>query len=149
MGPVTNSAGGTIQGNVAVMARNSALSLANAGVITGGSSLGAGISFSRIGTITNEAGGTITDAIGIGSDNIAVSLGGSQSSITNAGTILGTGTAGHGVTLAFDGILDNQVGATIDGQTGVAMTGKDGTVANAGTIVGQGGGPRPGWRPAS
>ena len=139
MGPVTNSAGGTIQGNVAVMARNSALSLANAGVITGGSSLGAGISFSRIGTITNEAGGTITGAIGIGSDTTAVSLGGSQSSITNAGTILGTGTAGHGVTLAFDGILDNQVGATIDGQTGVAMTGKDGTVANAGTIAGQGG----------
>jgi len=139
MGSVTNSAGGTIRGNVAVAALNSALSLVNAGVITGGSSQGAGVSFSRIGTIANQAGGTISGATGIVSANIAVSLGGGQSTLTNAGTILGTGTAGHGVTLAFGGILDNLAGGTISGQTGVAMTGKAGTVVNAGTIVGMGG----------
>ncbi len=139
LGSVTNSASGTIQGNVAVMAKNSPLSLVNAGVITGGSSLGAGVSFSRIGTITNQAGGTITGAIGIGSDNTGVSGGGSRTTITNAGTILGTGTAGHGVTLAFAGTVDNRAGGRIEGQTGVTMTGKYGTVTNAGTIVGQGG----------
>lgn len=119
---ITNSASGTILGNVFGVGAGNVLTVTNFGLIK--STVEAAVDGTGVVTVTNA--GTIMGAQGVRSSNFA--------SVTNtrSGLIQGTGSgifSSAGARVTNDGI--------IKGTTGVDIAG--GTVTNAGTIVGSGG----------
>ena len=136
-------AGGTIQ-NGALGSSSGMIRSDETGIfLTGG-----------IGTVTNDGtiigaagrgvflqdGGTLTNAAGtatIDGGFVGVAIYNAGGSLTNAGTIENTGTAGLGVQL-YAGNVVNQAGAQIGGVYGVGFVAHAmaGTLTNAGTIIG-------------
>jgi outer membrane autotransporter protein len=118
-GNVTNQAGGTITGGVnGVLFLNSGRSAAtvtNAGTITGTSGAGVSMGFSaspaNAASLTNLRGGIIT-----GTTGVYIYTGPEPVTITNAGTITGTG----GTAIQFVGISDFN---TLILQTGSVLNG--------------------------
>ena len=62
-----------------------------------------------------------------------------QTTITNSGSLIGTGASSVGVFLNGGGMLTNQATGLVTGAIGVSVRGAAGTVTNAGTVVGSGG----------
>jgi filamentous hemagglutinin len=86
------------------------------------------------GQFTNASTGTVSGATGIYNEP----LGNAAVSISNAGTIIGTGKSGTGVSLSGAAALTNLVSGTITGSlTGVSLSAS--TLANAGLIQGRDG----------
>jgi hypothetical protein len=83
------------------------------------------------GYVSNQSGGTIAGA----SSGIYFST--AAGTVVNAGDVVGTGTAGHGIFLAAGGTVTNEGTATVSGTgtNAIDVTGGAGTVFNAGTIV--------------
>jgi predicted ribosome-associated RNA-binding protein Tma20 len=128
-GSVTNQSGGAISGEYGIYGRNAAVTVVNAGTITGSiagnATLGSGVRLLVGGNVTNQSGGAISGgSYGIFNANAVV----------NAGTIAGNATSGVGV-LLFAGSVTNQSGGTISGDYGILSFGAV-TVVNAGTITG-------------
>ena len=67
---------------------------------------------------------------------LGIDLASSGSTVTNWGTIGGTGAAGVGVLLQNGGTVTNRSSGSISGYVGVAVEGSAGTVTNAGSITG-------------
>jgi len=128
---VTNQSGGTVTGYRAVYGSTGAVTVVNAGAITGAATAaGTGVTLGAGGAVTNMAGGTISGAGGINGRSAAMS-------VNNAGLI--SGAANNGVYVGNGGVVTNQASGTITGATGV--DGPDGvlTISNAGDIAGLGG----------
>jgi hypothetical protein len=91
--------------------------------------------------VTNRA--SVASGALITAPSIAVDISGSAGTVTNYGTISGTGTSGSGVHLYAGGTVtngaDGATAALITGaDSGVNITGAAGTVTNAGTITATG-----------
>jgi antigen 43 len=128
-GNVTNQSGGAISGYDGIFGRAAALTVVNAGSITGSATyrLGTGIDLAAGGSVTNQIGGAIS-----GSDGIYGELG--AVTVVNAGSIAG---GIFGVYLNAGGSVTNQSGGTISGGTeGIYGYESAVTVVNAGTITG-------------
>jgi outer membrane autotransporter protein len=140
-GTVTNQPGGTITGGTnGVHARSGSATVTNAGAITG--TAGNGIFLQQgDGSVANQAGGTIRG--GVDGVKIYGGGGGGVGTVTNAGSITGTGgtgvSIGSGASPITTASLTNLRGGTITGTTGVYAFGTNTTVTNAGTITGTGG----------
>ncbi len=69
--------------------------------------------------------------------SLGIDLNPSGSTVTNGGTIVGTGPAGTGILLPNGGVVTNLSGGSISGYVGVDVGGGAGTVTNAGSITGR------------
>jgi len=132
-GTVTNGSPGNalahIQGGQTGIYASAAITVTNSGTI------GAyrAISLLAGGTITN----TGTDAVITGS-GIGIYTNHTPATVTNQGTILGTGTFSSGIVLLSGGSITNQGTASyIGGQSSSVFAAQGGTIANEGTIVSQ------------
>jgi outer membrane autotransporter protein len=161
-GTVANQSGATITGGThGVYARlGPPTTVTNAGAITG--TAGNGIYLRVGGSVANQTGGTITGGVnGVylkqsvygsssvanqaggaivgGVDGVKIATVGGISTVTNAGSI--TGTGGTGVSVVEPSLVSvtNRAGGTITGVTGVYANGQNVTVTNAGNITGTGG----------
>jgi hypothetical protein len=134
-GTVVN--GATISGVlVGVFATGGAGFVTNSGTVQGTGKYGAGIYLQDGGAVANLS--TSAAALISGGDSGVKILGGAGT-VTNSGTIRGSGTYGDGVYLGAGGSVGNAQGGLIEGAArGVAMLGSVGTVANYGTITGGG-----------
>lgn len=139
-GTITNDAGGSITGYLglfAAYASGNAISISNAGLLSGQSDCGCGQGVYLFGeaTVTNLASGTIR-----GSSAILAEYGATLT-VSNAGTLAGNATysTGHGVWAYADSDITNQAGGVISGYTGVGLFSTANTLRNAGTIIGSGG----------
>ena len=132
-GSVTNQSGARISGLTGVYGGYElALSVVNAGSITGNTttSAGNGIYLQAGGSVTNQSGGMITGFDGIyGGANYTLM-------VVNAGSIAGNTAAGEGIYLGHGGSVFNQSSATINGSIGIGGKGGPMTVVNAGTVSG-------------
>ncbi len=133
-GTITNQAGGTITGYLAILSNVTAatVSVSNAGIILGDTAGlgGYGVYVRGTGVVTNLASGTITGRYGVSARNKA-------STIENAGRIDGgTGVGERGVYLGKGGTVTNLAGGTITGNRGAVLAGAAATLRNAGTISG-------------
>ena len=129
-GSITNLTGGTITGAKFGAFIEAGGTVTNSGTITG--STYDGVVLGHGGTVINNAGALVT----AGSVGIYVKYR-SPGTITNAGTVRGTGANGTGIDLADGGSLSNAVGATIAGSVfGVFTNGGTATVGNSGSISG-------------
>ena len=129
---LTNQTHGLISGSTqyGVGANSNPATVVNYGTILGPQSNGAGIGMGDGGSVTNLSGGTISGDGGIVGQNVALT-------VTNAGTIIGSG--GSGVDLYAGGSVTNRSGGSITGYFGVyAKNAGSWTVTNAGTITGTG-----------
>jgi hypothetical protein len=139
-GFVTNAAGGLIQSGAwnGIYATMGAVTIVNAGIITGGagSEPGSGVSISGSGTVTNQSGG-ILSGVGYG-----VNVSSAAGTVFNAGQIVasgeGTTVTRGGVMLLAGGYVSNATTGTIrstgDGNA-VRVETDAGTVVNAGTLM--------------
>jgi uncharacterized protein with beta-barrel porin domain len=146
-GSVTNQTGGTINGIVSgVNVYGGAGQVINAGTIKGngyGVFLGAGGSVTNQGMISGGSDGVFVAGTGSVTNQAKGVIGGyngvyvTAGTVTNAGTIMGTGTHAFGVELGNGGSVTNQAGGVISGgQEGVWVVGPASMVTNAGTITG-------------
>jgi hypothetical protein len=139
---VTNLSTGTIAGvGRAIYQAFKVGTVINAGTIIGtnvaGIEMVAGGSITAAAVVNNQAGGSVTGLF----DGIYVYR--TSSTITNAGSIVGTGTSAAGMFLRDGGSVSNLAGGAIlavNGSInrGIAIAGATGTIANAGTIGGSG-----------
>jgi hypothetical protein len=81
-GSVTNQSGGSISGRDGIYGKTAAMTVVNAGSITGNNDIGIGVFLNSGGSITNQSGGSISAYYG-------VSVEGSGATVVNAGTITG------------------------------------------------------------
>ncbi|MBW0005827.1 MAG: VCBS repeat-containing protein [Hyphomicrobiales bacterium] len=128
-GSVTNDAGGALVGNAfGAFVSGAVGTVANSGSISGAD----GVALGKGGSVVNNASATIAGV------NIGVySEAGSPGSVTNAGSIIASGTSGAGVDLAGAGSLTNDSGGSISGGAfGVFTNGGLGSVTNSGSISG-------------
>ena len=129
-GSVTNLSTGTIAGEkFGAFFDGGAGTLANYGSISGGTYDGAVLGLG--GSVTNAANASISGlSIGVYVKYKAAG------SVTNSGTISGSGTASAGIDLADGGgVTNNSTGSVSGSNFGVFVTGAAGTVANAGSIT--------------
>ncbi len=137
-GSVSNHAGGLITGSeVGVRVEGGRGSVANSGTVTAAGTGSYGVGLDEGGTVVNGRGGSAIGLIEGGIDGVVVD--GAAGTITNFGTINGTGTSSDGIFLAAGGKITNgssgSTAALIKGAGyGVAVTGGTGMVANFGTI---------------
>jgi len=124
-GAVTNNTGGTISGYDGVAGTDAAVTVTNAGSITGTSH---GVALTDGGNVNNLSGGYIVGIEGgVAGHNASLT-------ITNAGTIKATGANSAGVALLAGGSVSNS--AVIAGATGVYASGVAAMVSNGGAITG-------------
>ncbi len=132
-GTITNAAGGTIIGAAGVEAFGAAVTITNAGAITG--EYGVGVQLKAGGAVINQAGGIIA-----GPTSSAVGISALQpGTIINSGTVTGDFAVG----LMYGGAVTNQAGGAIEGDVIGARFGGNysdpkygkGTLTNAGTIT--------------
>jgi uncharacterized protein with beta-barrel porin domain len=159
-GTVTNQASGTITANGgAGVDLYAGGTVTNAGTIIATGRYGTGVLLNAGGTVTNSgsiratgtsavgvslyAGGTVNNLTGgtiIGTQyGVGPSPGGNTGggTVTNWGSITGTGAYSTGIGLNGGGSVTNQPGGTVSGGAyGVSIFGNRGTVTNAGTITG-------------
>jgi hypothetical protein len=128
-GSVTNQTGGTIAGYPAIYGSGAAVTVVNAGAITGTGAGATGVELKAGGTIGNQIGGTI-------SGYTAIYGGGAPLTVTNAGTIVSTGAYGAGIEIRYGGYVINQSSGTISGSTGIYGANQPVTVVNYGSIAG-------------
>ncbi len=131
---------GTVIGNAGVDITGAA-AVVNTGHITGAyaSSLAAAIEIGGGGSVAN--GSPSFTSAAISGANSGVVLSGGIGTLTNDGTIIGSGTAGYGVKFSTGGtVTDGSSAVTLaaisGGLTGVMIKGGSGTVANYGSIAG-------------
>ena len=134
IGTVTNQSGGTISGNQAIRGTADAITVLNAGIITGNttSSSGAGVLLAAGGSVTNQSGGTITGYHGIASSNDPVT-------VVNAGIIATYNydlNYNTGVFLTAGGRVTNENSGAISGDLAIMGVTAALTVVNAGEIAG-------------
>jgi fibronectin-binding autotransporter adhesin len=138
---------GALNGGIAAIGSNAAVTVANTGTIVGGNGIqGVSVNLtSNTGTIAATSGSGISGGLFV-TNNAGGSINGTTNGIdgglgmrlTNAGTV--TGGTGAGVTVT-GGIITNQSGGTISGSIGI----NSGTafitdsVVNAGTLTGTNG----------
>jgi Hint domain len=137
---ITNS--GTIIGTgINGLQLGAALSAVSTGVVT--NQTGGSISGSNYGVLVNNLGNPGTDIVNYGSATI---YGGSHGvgiagygTVNNSGTIIaGPTSSGADVLLSAGGVVNNNLGGTIQGYTGVYLAnGGGGIVTNAGQIIAQ------------
>jgi plastocyanin len=131
-GVVSAQAGGTISGIIGVQISGAAVTVNNAGSISGNLTSGAAITMSGGGTVTNLAGGTLSGSYGVGAVSAAAT-------VINAGSI-GDGTSlptGAAIALKHGGGITNQSGGQIvAGLQGIYGGGAVLTLVNAGTVAG-------------
>ena len=113
----------------------------NFGAIEGTGISGAGIFLTAGGSVANGASGSTSALISGVLNGVAVNT--SAGTVTNFGTVAGTGTAGAGIFLTAGGSVANgasgSVGAKISGgHNGVEISGAAGTITNFGTVTGSG-----------
>ncbi len=136
-GRITNHAGGTITGEAGIATAGTLhATIANAGLIAGGTMNASGPDNPRAGhgvyltagTLTNQAGGVITGRQAVGAK-------GGSATVVNAGSIAGTV---QGATLANGALLTNQSGGVVSGGTAGVVLGSGGRLNNlaGGTITG-------------
>jgi hypothetical protein len=139
--PATIAANGTVSntGTALLGESRTAWIIANFGTIDGSGTFSAGINLQFGGEITNGSSAS-TKALVEGVKD-GVYLGGTAaSSVTNYGTIEGSGTSGFGIFLQSGGTITNGSSAStktlIEGVGGVSLSGTTagGTVTNFGTI---------------
>lgn len=132
-GSATNTASGQISGgSFGAFFEGAAGTLLNSGIVL---SSGDGVVMGHGGVITNDVGASIT-----GVSNAIYFKYRAAGTITNSGTISGTGASSAGVDLAGGGLVTNDAGGLISGSAfGVFVTGTSGagvgTVVNTGTIT--------------
>ena len=128
-GAVTNTSTGSVTSNkFGVFLEGGFSTLQNYGSVL---AVADGAVAGRGGAITNAAGASISG----GSIGVYVKYRDSGT-VTNSGSISGTGTSSAGIDLADGGVATNLAGATVSGKFfGVFLNGAPGTVANAGTIT--------------
>ena len=125
-GAVTNTSGALISGHKAIYAAYGALSLVNAGTITGTGPTSLGVRLFTGGTVSNISTGTISGGTAVSGTGVTV---------VNAGQITGTGAGSTGVYLQ-GGAVTNNSGGVISGTYGVSASVAGVTVVNAGQITG-------------
>ena len=130
-GTVTNLATGTITGRQAVYGGLGALTVNNAGIIAGGTTLSqSGVRLRAGGSVTNQSTGTISGHYGL-------HLQGSAGTVDNAGTILGgSDTVARAIRMTAGGTIVNQSSGLISGFIGIEANGTVASVSNDGTITG-------------
>ncbi|MGV9006981.1 MAG: beta strand repeat-containing protein [Brevundimonas sp.] len=122
---VTSTGNGT--SNAALYLINGTNTVTNNGVLTASGTGSHGVHFSSDGLVTNTATGTISGSSGIWYQNVA--------SVSNAGTITGTGAANTAGVYGSSGASVTNTG-TITGYDGVYSGGNPTTHINSGTITG-------------
>tara|TARA_R110002124_G_scaffold276986_2_gene448036 strand:+ start:5491 stop:17406 length:11916 start_codon:yes stop_codon:yes gene_type:complete len=122
---VTSTGNGT--SNAALYLLNGTNTVTNNGVLTASGTGSHGVHFSSDGLVTNTATGTISGSSGIWYQNVA--------SVSNAGTITGTGAANTAGVYGSSGASVTNTG-TITGYDGVYSGGNPTTHNNSGTITG-------------
>jgi fibronectin-binding autotransporter adhesin len=113
--------------NAALYLINGTNTVTNNGVLTASGTGSHGVHFSSDGLVTNTATGTISGSSGIWYQNVA--------SVSNAGTITGTGAANTAGVYGSSGASVTNTG-TITGYDGVYSGGNPTTHINSGTITG-------------
>ncbi|MBB6428562.1 beta strand repeat-containing protein [Algisphaera agarilytica] len=142
-GTVTNLGPGIIRSDSRAINIGGTVAVSNAGQIIGTGDQRNGTIYSNISannfSIDNQQGGTIdagqhNDGAGI---SLELAAGGTDASITNAGTIAGRGNASAGAATAGDGIRleRTRAGGALDGTTTGLFTG---SITNTGEITSEG-----------
>ena len=139
-GSITNQAGGTISGYVAIVA-NAPLTVVNAGTIAGTETTnsGAGIDLTAGGIVTNQSSGSITGILaspvspppaGVTVLNAGTITGNTASSVLSKDRLAAVELGGR-----YGGLVSNQSGGVIRGVYGVRLDNVF-TAVNAGLIAG-------------
>src|SRR5579862_3666447 len=145
-GTVVNNLGGLISGTVdgATIGNLAGTSggggtVSNSGVIQGVGTASAGVYLTAGGTVVNNPGGVVTGILNGAAIGNRSGTSGGGGTISNSGTIAGTGSKSAGILFTTGGTVVNGSGGLITGTNeGVAIESGSGTVANLGAIAGEG-----------
>jgi VCBS repeat-containing protein len=132
-GSATNAASGSITaGEFGIDVQHAAGMVLNSGRVAATDiGFGYGIELEAGGSVINASFGSVTGLVGV-----AIY---SAGTVANAGSIMGSGTAGIGVDLGGGGSVTNAASASVaGGPMGVEITGSAGTVVNSGSITATG-----------